>query len=144
MELFTYVLLYRFWILILEFWSWFLGFNYHKFFYVQNCKVLFWFEGLIHAWTFLFCDRVSILFLFFTSNFNIWGSDVSFYIQFENLRLIFKVELEQSNHFFECINFLFGFHMNYMELFTYLLVTFILIPKLQAFWVPRTCWISKI
>jgi hypothetical protein len=69
---------------------------------------------------------------------------VSFYIQFEILRLIFKVELEQSNHIFESINFLFGFHMNYMEFFAYLFVTCIVILKLQGFWVPRTCWSSKI
>jgi len=59
-------------------------------------------------------------------------------------RLIFKVESEQSNHIFECINFLFGFHMNYMELLAYLFVTCIVILKLQGFWVPRTCWSSKI
>jgi hypothetical protein len=58
-------------ILTLEFWGWFLGFNYHKLFYIQNCKVLFWFEGFSYAWTFLWLCKyfVSIC----TLDFNNWG-----------------------------------------------------------------------
>jgi hypothetical protein len=47
--------------------------------------------------------------------------DLFTYVFVMSLKLIFEIQLEQTNHIFECINLPFVFHMNYMELFAHVL-----------------------